>query len=224
MKVKCIITGTTGMVGKGVLLECLESDLVESILLINRRPIGIKHQKLNEIIHKNFHDLTLIEDQLKGYNACFFCLGVSSNGKSKEDYRHLTYDLTLHCATILARQNPDMTFCYVSGENTDELGKSRMNWARVKGETENDLLDLPFKAAYMFRPGYIHPMKGVKSATGWVNFTYFFFKPLYPVLKVLFSKHITTSVNVGKAMIRVASNGYEQPRLEDRDINGIAEE
>ena len=161
MKINAIITGTTGMVGEGVLYECLLHPDVESVLVINRTPCGIKHEKLKEIIHKNFLDLSSIEDQLKEYNACYFCAGISSMGKSEEQYKRITYDLTLNFANTLLRSNPDMTFCYVSGVGTDSTEKGRSMWARVKGKTENDLMKLQFKAAYMFRPGYIQPTKGL---------------------------------------------------------------
>ena len=151
MKIKAIITGATGMVGEGVLHECLLHPDVESVLVINRKPCGVKHEKLKEIIHKDFLDLSAIEEQLAGYNACYFCAGVSSVGKKEDEYTRITYDLTLNFANTLVKLNPDMTFCYVSGVGTDSTEKGRSMWARVKGKTENDLLKLPFKAAYMFQ-------------------------------------------------------------------------
>ena len=221
MSIKAIITGTTGMVGKGVLLECLEHPDVESILVINRSSISLDHIKLKEIIHKDFLDLNEIKEDLAGYNACFFCSGVSSVGLSKEDYEKLTYDLTLHFAETVKDQNPELKFCYVSGQGTN--ANSRTHWAQVKGKTENDLLHFGFKDAYMFRPGYIQPMKGIKSRTPLYNSMYVIFKPLYPVFKLLTPGSVTTSVNIGKAMINVVSKGSQKKVLENRDINELAE-
>ena len=161
MKIKAIITGSTGMVGKGVLLECLESPHVESVLVINRHSVDLKHEKLKEIIHTDFQDLSAIEEQLTGYNTCYFCLGVSAAGMSEKDYSRITYDLTLNFAQTLLKLNPELTFCYISGAGTDSSEKGRMMWARVKGKTENALLALPFKAAYMLRPAFIQPMKDI---------------------------------------------------------------
>ena len=155
MKIKTIITGSTGMVGEGVLHECLQHPDVESVLVINRKPCGIIHDKLKEIILKDFFDLSQIENQLSGYNTCYFCAGVSSVGKKEDEYKRITYDLTMNFAKTLLRLNPEMVFTYVSGVGTDNTEKGRSMWGRVKGKTENDLLKLPFKAAYMFRPGYI---------------------------------------------------------------------
>ena len=222
MKVKAIITGSTGMVGKGVLLECLENKEVESVLVINREPVGISHKKLKEIIRTDFYDLSGIRDELAGYNACFFCLGVSSFRMSEAKYTKITHDLTINFAETLLELNPEMTFCYVSGTGTDSSEKGRSMWARVKGKTENELLKMPFKSAYMFRPGYIHPMKGIKSKTRLYNALYVVFKPLYPILNFLFPKYVTTTVNTGKAMISAAITGYEKKHLENEDINKLA--
>lgn len=219
MKINAIITGATGMVGKGVLLECLESTDVESVLIISRRLIGMKHPKLKEIILSNFFDLSSVTEELNGYNACFFCLGVSSLGKSEQVYTNLTFHLTNNFADALIEQNPDMTFCYVSGAGTDSSEKGKFMWARVKGRTENAILAMPFKGKYMFRPGIIIPEKGVKSRTRLYNSIYVILKPLFPYMKSLFPKSITTSVNVGKAMINVTLNGYEKSHLENNDIN-----
>lgn len=222
MKLNVIITGATGMVGKGVLLECLESQDIGSVLLINRRSIDMEHDKLKEIVHKDFHDLSTIEEQLKGYDACFFCLGISAYGMSEEDYTKITYDLTLHFANTLLNLNPEMTFCYVSGQGTDGAEKSRMMWANVKGKTENALLALPFKKAYMFRPGFIQPMKGIKSSTKMYNTMYAIIRPLLPVLKFLFPKSITNTDRVGKAMINSVTIGYSKTHLDNQDINQLA--
>ena len=214
MKIKAIITGVTGMVGEGVLHECLLHPDVESVLVINRKPCGVKHEKLKEIIHKDFLDLSSIEDQLSGYNACYFCAGVSSVGKKEDEYKRITYDLTLNLAKTLLKLNPDMTFCYVSGVGTDSTEKGRSMWARVKGKTENDLLKLPFKAAYMFRPGYIQPIKGLKNAYK----IYKVFTPFYPLLKMLFPKYVVSLEEVGRAMINVTLFGSDKKILECRDI------
>jgi uncharacterized protein YbjT (DUF2867 family) len=214
MKIKAIITGATGMVGEGVLHECLLHPEVESVLVINRKPCGVKHEKLKEIIHKDFLDLSSIEDQLVGYNACYFCAGVSSVGKKEEEYKHITYDLTLNFAKTLLELNSEMTFCYVSGVGTDSSEKGRSMWARVKGKTENDLLKLPFKSAYMFRPGYIQPIKGLKNAYK----IYKWFVPFYPVLKILFPKYVITLEEISLAMIYVTLYGSDMKVLECRDI------
>ena len=206
------------MVGEGVLHECLKHPDVEAVLVINRRPCGVKHPKLKEIIHQNFHDITPIESQLKDYNACFFCLGVSSVGMNEEKYRHLTYDLTIHVATILAKQNSDMTFCYVSGAGTDSTEKGRSMWARVKGKTENDLLKLPFKKVYNFRPGFMKPTKGLKNTIK----GYKYVEWLYPILRPVFPKYISTLEEVGLAMINVVRKGYPKSTIEVKDVVELA--
>jgi len=222
MKIKAIITGSTGMVGKGVLLECLDSPKVDSVLVINRKPVGIQHPKLKEIIHTDFYDLSGIEEQMKGYNACYFCLGVSSFRMSEANYTKVTHNLTLHFAETVLRMNLEMIFTYVSGVGTDSSEKSKTMWARVKGRTENDLLKMPFKAAYMFRPGFIQPMKGIKSATKLYNAIYVVFKPLYPVLKALVPNGITSTVQLGQAMINVITDGYPKKVLHVKEINELA--
>src|SRR4030095_11890622 len=171
-----------------------------SVLIINRRPSGISHPKLKEIVHPNFFDFSPIESQVSGYNACFFCLGVSSVGMKEKDFFHYTYELTMHVAQTLSRLNPDMTFCYVSGSGTDSSEKGSSMWARVKGKTENALLALGFKAAYMFRPGYIQPIGDVQSKTGWVQTTYDIARPLYPLLHRLLPNNETTTASLGRAM------------------------
>ena len=214
MDLNTIILGATGMVGEGVLHECLLHPDVESVLAINRKPCGVKHEKLKEIIHKNIFDLSSIEDQLVGYNACYFCAGVSSVGKNEDEYKRITYDLTMNFANTLVKLNPDMTFCYVSGVGTDSTEKGRSMWARVKGKTENDLLELPFKSAYMFRPGYIQPTKGLNNTYK----AYKLFAPFYSVLQLLFSKYVTTLREIGLAMINVTLYGSSKQILECRDI------
>ncbi|THU37107.1 NAD-dependent epimerase/dehydratase family protein [Niastella caeni] len=220
MKIKAIITGASGMVGEGVLHECLLHPDVEEVLVIGRRTAGITHRKLKEILHSNFYDLSAVKEQLKGYNACYFCLGVSSVGMKEKEYHHVTYDLTMHMATLLAEQNPEMTFCYVSGAGTDSTEHGKMMWARVKGQTENDLMRLPFKAAYMFRPGFMKPTKGLKHTLK----GYAFFSWLYPVLKPLFPNFVSTLKELGLAMINVTIRDYDKPILEVKDIVKLANE
>jgi uncharacterized protein YbjT (DUF2867 family) len=214
---KILLFGSTGMVGKGVLLECLQDLRVEQVLVINRQPLGLTHQKLTEIIHANFFDFSILEEQLKTCDACFFCLGVSAVGLHEDAYTKITYDLTLNLAQTLVAANPDVVFCYVSGAGTDSSEKGRAMWARVKGRTENALLKLPFKAAYMFRPGYIQPLKGIRSKTAWYNAFYTVLKPLYFLLKP-FKRFVTDTVSLGRAMIEVARNGYTKPIIESNDI------
>jgi uncharacterized protein YbjT (DUF2867 family) len=220
-KIRTIITGATGMVGKGVLLECLDSPDVESVLVLARKQTGLKHEKLKEIILQDFYDLSTIEQDLIGYNACFFCLGVSAFGLNEEQYTKITYTLTLNLAEILLRYNPDMVFNYVSGEGTDSSEKGKSMWARVKGKTENAILNLGFRDAYAFRPGLIIPEKGVKSSTGWYNAIYTIMRPLFPWLKK--QGFATTTIKVGKAMIRTVTDGFDKKYLGNKDINRIAQ-
>jgi len=213
-KINTIIIGVTGMVGEGVLHECLKHPDIDSVLVINRKPCVVKHEKLKEIIHKDLFDLSSIEEQLRGYNACYFCAGVSSVGKKENEYKRITYDLTMHVAKTLVKLNPDMTFTYVSGVGTDSTEKGRSMWARVKGKTENDLMKLQFKASYMFRPGYIQPTKGLKN-------TYKFYKvvaPFYPLVKIFLSKYVCTLQEIGQSMINVTSYGSEKQIFECKDI------
>ena len=219
MGIRVIITGATGMVGKGVLLECLEHTGVSEVLLVNRQPIGMQHPKLKELIHKDFYDLRAIKEQLQGYDACFFCLGVSAIGMSEEQYTRVTYDLTMHFAETVV--HPGMTFIYVSGTGTDSTEQGRSMWARVKGRTENALLKMRFKASYMFRPCIILPMKGIKSKTGWYNAAYVVLRPFFPLMRK--SAMVTDTVRVGKAMIEVALHGSDKKHLENRDINEVVE-
>jgi len=202
------------MVGEGVLREALLHPDVEKVLVINRKPCGVTHPKLIEILHTNFFDISPIAEQLKDYNACFFCLGVSSVGMKEDQYYSLTYTLTMHVAEILAKQNPDMTFCYVSGAGTDSSEKGRLNWARVKGKTENDLMKLPFKKAYAFRPSFMLQEKDAKYSHGY----YSVFKFLYPALHFLMPKFVSTLQTVAIAMIKIVLKGYEKPVLEVPDI------
>jgi len=217
-KVKAIITGATGMVGEGVLHECLLSPEVEAVLVINRKSCGVIHPKLKEIIHADFFDLSVIEDQLTGYNACYFCLGVSSIGMKEPEYYKLTYTLTLNVAQTLSKLNSDMTFCYVSGGGTDSTEKGKSMWARVKGKTENDLMKLPFKQVFAFRPGYMQPTKGLKNVLPY----YKYFTWMYPFFHAVFPKFVCTLAEVGQAMINVTRFGYDKQVLEVKDIVALA--
>ena len=219
---KVIIFGATGMVGSGVLKECLDDPGVQSVLVVGRRTCGITHEKLCEIIPPDFFDYTEIRSGLAACDACFFCLGVSAAGLSEKDYYRVTYALTMTAAETLAALNPNLTFCYVSGAGTDSTERGRFMWARVKGKTENQLLRLPFKAAFMFRPGFIQPLKGVRSKTRLYQVFYSLLSPIYPFLKWLLPKHVTTTENVGRAMIRVAEAGYSKVILDSHDINELA--
>jgi uncharacterized protein YbjT (DUF2867 family) len=219
MKIKVIITGVTGMVGEGVLQECLNHSDVEQILVINRKPCGVSHPKLSEIIHKDFYDLSAIENQLAGFNACFFCLGVSSVGMAEEDYFKITYTLTINFAETLAKLNPEMIFCYISGKSTDSTEKGRLAWARVKGKTENDLMKLPFKKVYAFRPGMLKPSEGAKNVLS----AYKYVGWLYPFIRKFFPKSVSTLKELGLAMIHSVTKGYEKPVLEVPDIIALSE-
>jgi uncharacterized protein YbjT (DUF2867 family) len=218
---KVILFGATGMVGQGVLRECLLDASVESVLAVGRSPSGQRHAKLREIMHDNFLDYSAIEPQLAGYDACFFCLGVSSVGMSEQRYRHLTYDITIAAAKALSKLNPGMVFVYVTGRGTDSSEQGPLMWARVKGKTENDLLKLPFKAAYMFRPAGIQPLHGIRSRTAWVQALYVAAAPLLTLLNRVAPNYMTTTEQVGAAMIKVARDGYPQPVLESEDINRL---
>ncbi|MBR1231984.1 NAD-dependent epimerase/dehydratase family protein [Bradyrhizobium sp. AUGA SZCCT0182] len=218
---KVILFGATGMVGQGVLRECLLDAGVERVLVVGRSPTGRQHAKLREVLHKDFTDFSAIESDLAGYDACFFCLGVSSVGMDAERYRHLTYDVTMAAANTLVRLNPGMVFTYVTGRSTDSTEQGPVRWARVKGKTENDLLKLPFKAAYMFRPAGIQPLHGVRSKTGWVNAIYVVAAPLLSYLARTSPKFMTTSEQLGRAMIKVARDGYPKRVLESEDINAV---
>jgi uncharacterized protein YbjT (DUF2867 family) len=219
--VKVILFGATGMVGQGVLRECLLDTGVESVLAIGRSLTGQAGAKLREIVHDNFLDFSAIESQMAGFDACFFCLGVSSIGMDEERYRHLTYDITLAAATTLAKLNPGMVFAYVTGRGTDSTEHGPLMWARVKGKTENDLLKLPFKAAYMFRPAGIQPLHGIRSKTAWVQAIYVASAPLLTLLNRVAPTYMTTTEQVGRAMIKVARDGYPKPVLESDDINAV---
>ncbi len=218
---RVILFGATGMVGQGVLRECLLDPGVESVLVVGRTPTGVRHEKLRELIHQDFADFSAVEEEFAGLDACFFCLGVSVAGMSEPDYRRITYDFTLAAAGPLAARNPQMAFVYVSGAGTDSSEQGRSMWARVKGATENALLALPFQA-YAFRPGYIQPMHGVRSKTGWYRALYVVTAPLYPVVRRLAPDQVTTTEAMGRAMIAVARQGWDERVLVSRDINAAA--
>lgn len=215
---KVIITGATGMVGEGVLHECLNSTAVAEVLVLGRKSYGLSHPKLKELLHADFHNITPIAEQLKGYDTCFFCAGVSSVGKKEDEFYHLTYTLTMHVATVLAQHNPNMTFCYVSGAGTDSSEKGRLMWARVKGKTENDLQKLPFAQVYNFRPGIIESVKGMKNTIKLYNY----FKWLIPIIKLVSKNGVVSLTEIGRAMINAVTKGYKKSILEVKDIKELA--
>jgi uncharacterized protein YbjT (DUF2867 family) len=215
---KVVLFGATGMLGQGVLRECLLADDVEQVLVVTRKPTGRVDGKLREVVHSDFTDFTSIEADLAGLDACFFCLGVSSAGLSEEAYRRITYDMTLAAAEPLARLNPELTFVYISGAGTNAEGRSM--WSRVKGATENALLAMPFKA-YMFRPGFIQPMHGERSSTRLYRVLITAFRPLFPLVRRLFPKQVTTTEIIGSAMLHVARSGAPKRVLESTDINEL---
>ncbi|SDF81407.1 NAD-dependent epimerase/dehydratase family protein [Paraburkholderia phenazinium] len=204
---RVLLFGATGMVGQGVLRECLRAGDVESVQTVGRSPTGQLDPRLHEIVHRDLFDYSAIESSLQGFDACFFCLGVSSFRMSEADYSHLTYDLTLAAARTLARLNPQMTFVYVSGSGTDSSEQGRSMWARVKGKTENALKALPFRAVYLFRPGVIEPLHGVRSKTRLYHLLYQVLKPLMALLHAVAPSHIVTTEEVGRAMLAVARRG-----------------
>ena len=218
MKLRVILTGATGMVGEGVLHECLSDENISEILIINRRPSGITHPKLRELLLPDFFDLSSIQASVTSYQACFFCLGVSSVGMSKDTYYKLTYTLTLNFAGLLAKQNPDMVFCYISGAGTDSTEKGRIAWARVKGKTENDLMKLPFHKVYLFRPGLLEPTRGLKNTLGFYKWLGW----LIPLIRLLAPSGVTTLRELGLAMIHAATLGYPKQVLEVKDILELA--
>jgi uncharacterized protein YbjT (DUF2867 family) len=215
---KAILFGATGMVGQGLLRECLLDPAVEHVLSIVRHPTGQQSAKLSELVHKDFFDFSPVALELTGHDSCFYCAGPSSAGMTEEGYFHATYDMTLAAAQTLARLSPSMTFLYVSGAGTDSTEKGRTMWARVKGKTENALLRLPFQAAYMFRPGVIQPLHGIQSKTASYRILYTVVNPFLPMLRALLPQYITTTEILGRAMIHVAQNGHPKRILETRDI------
>ena len=228
---KVIMFGATGMVGQGVLRECLLDPGVDVVLSVGRTPLvsaltwpalGPQAQaKLRQLVRRDLRDYSPVEPEFTGFDACFFCLGVSAVGMTEEEYRRVTYDITLAAAETLVRLNPGMAFIYVSGVGTDSTGSGRLMWARVKGQTENALLRLPFKGAYMFRPGGIVPLHGIVSKTRAYRIGYVLAKPFLPLLLRAFPRSLTTTEQMGRAMLRVARDGYPKPILEARDICGL---
>jgi uncharacterized protein YbjT (DUF2867 family) len=218
---KALLFGATGMVGQGVLRECLLADDVDLVQAVGRNASGSRNTKLREVVHEDLWHYDVIAQQLAGFEACFFCLGVTSSGKTEADYERVTYGMTLAAGEILSRLNPRMTFIYVSGAGTDSSERSGSMWARVKGKTENALLRLPF-AAYMFRPAIIQPLFGVKSKTKLYNVFYTIGKPLLPVVKMMFPNFVLTTQQIGLAMLEVARHGYGRRILETKDIRVAA--
>jgi uncharacterized protein YbjT (DUF2867 family) len=217
---KVLLFGATGMVGQGVLLECLRDERVEEVLAVGRTAVGRQHAKLREIVRADLFDLTPVRAELAGFDACFFCLGVSSAGMKEADYRRITYDLTLSVAGMLAQDTPGMTFVYVSGQGTDSSEHGRSMWARVKGATENALLALPLRA-FMFRPGVIQPVHGVRSKTRLYGTIYRLTGPLLSLLRKLFPRLVITSETLGRAMVQVADHGAERTVLSPGDLNEL---
>lgn len=217
-KIRAIITGATGMVGEGVLHECLLNDNVESVLVIGRKSCGVAHPKMEELILPDLADLSATNDRLKGYNACFFCAGISSLGVKEPEYTHITYTITMHVAETLVRLNPEMVFCYVSGAGTDTTEKGRLMWARVKGKTENDLMKLPFRAVFAFRPAFMKPTKGLHNTLSF----YRYIDWLYPVFRTLMPGTFGTLRDLGLAMIHSAADPPEKKILDTKAIALLA--
>ncbi|MFT4857073.1 MAG: hypothetical protein ACI9UV_002259 [Algoriphagus sp.] len=219
MSLKVIITGTTGMVGEGVLLQCLQNPHVEKVLAISRKPNGHSHPKLEELIHGNLSDLSVIESKLTGYDACFFCAGISSVGVSKEEYERITYEMTLAFAQTLAKLNPEMTFTYISGQGTDGTEKGSSHWAIIKGKTENDLYKLPFRQVFAYRPGV---MKPTAENSLHVLSAYKYFGWIYPIGRTLFPNGFNTLAEVGDSMVNVTLKGFNKFILNGKEITETA--
>ena len=224
MGIKVIITGATGMIGKGVLYECLDHHQVDEVLIIGRSALHHEHPKMKQIIHSDFSDYSSIKDQLSGFDACYLCMGISAAGLSAEKYEEITHDYTLALASLLVEQNPAMTCTYVSGEGTDSSEQGRSRWARVKGKTENDLLKLGFRQAYMFRPGMIIPLRGIKSRTRMYQFLYDYFMWLVKSIKVVAPNAVVNTTQMGLAMINATLKGYDKNILRPKDINALADQ
>jgi uncharacterized protein YbjT (DUF2867 family) len=218
---KVILFGATGMVGQGVLRECLLDEGVERVLAVGRTPLGETHDRLRELVHKDMLDFAPVAAELRGYDACFFCLGVTSAGMSEEDYTRVTYGIAVAAAKTLLQESPGATFIFVSGMGTDSTEKSKTMWARVKGKAENALLAMPFKAVYAFRPAFIQPLHGIRSKTTLYNAAYAVIWPFVPLLRLFFREHMTTTERVGKAMLRVAREGAPKRVLENVDIDAL---
>lgn len=216
--VKVLIFGATGMVGQAALRECLQAPDVELVTAVGRTPTGQQHPKLRDMVHADMWHFDAVQDQLSGYDACFFCIGQTSSGMKEKDYVHLTYDMTLAVANTLAPRNPSMVFIYVSGAGADSTAKSRIMWERVRGETENALLALPFRGVYILRPGMIQPLDGIKSKTAAYRIFYSLFKPVLPLLRAALPKHVLTTRQVGQAMLAAVRHGAPRRVLESADI------
>jgi len=221
---RVIITGASGMVGKGVLLECLDSDKIDAVLSIGRSTSGVEHAKLTELTHSNFLDFNDLEDKLTGYDACYFCLGVSAGGMKEKDYSNITYGFTLSLANQLLSLNPAMTFTYVSGQGTDSTEKGKIMWARVKGRTENDLLKLGFKQSFMFRPGAIIPLRGIKSKTKAYRFMYDYFMWIVKLIKFFAPQSVVNTTELGLSMINITKNGYPEQIINPKDMLILAKQ
>ncbi|MFJ9534844.1 NAD-dependent epimerase/dehydratase family protein [Herbaspirillum sp. NPDC101396] len=217
-----LIFGATGMVGQGLLRECLRDPAITTVQVVGRTPVGVQHPKLKELLVPDLFRYDAVEEQLRGFDACFFCLGVSAGGKSEAEYTRITYDLTMAAAQTLCRLNPQMSFSYVSGAGTDSTERGSVMWARVKGKTENALLALPFKAAHMFRPGAIQPMHGEVSKTPAYRWFYLLAGPLLSLLRGMFPRHITTTEQLGRAMINVLKRGQASGIIHNADIAALA--
>lgn len=220
-RVKVIIFGGTGMVGQGALLECLDAPDVAEVLSVVRAPSVRSHPKLRELVHRDFFDFTPVAGQLSGYDACFFCLGTTSAGKSEAEYARVTHDITVAAASVLARTNPRMTFVFVSGSGSDSTERGRIMWARIKGKAENAVLGMPFKGAYVFRPALIQAMRGVQSRTALYRIPYLVLAPVIPFLRRRFPNYVTTTEQIGRAMLEVARHGAPKRILESADINAL---
>lgn len=220
---RVVLFGATGMIGSGALIECLEHPDVDSVLAVGRRSCEVEHDELDEVVHDDFLDYSRLRDRFAGVDACLFCLGVSAAGMSEEEYTRITRDFTLAAARALWSVNPDLSFCYISGAGADSEEKSRMMWARVRGGLENRLLEMDGGPAWIFRPGFVQPMKGVTSGTRLYRAAYAALGPLFPVLERMAPNHVTTTERLGLALIRVARDGAPRTHLENRDINALAE-
>lgn len=219
---RVVVFGASGMVGKGVLLECIDDPRVTHVLVIGRSSSGVSSDKVEEVLLPNLLDYSSIEGKLEGLDACFYCLGVSSVGMSEEAYRKVTLDLTVAAAEALKKKSPGLTFIYVSGQGTDESEKGSIMWARVKGQTENRVIAMDFKAAFMFRPGVIEPLRGVRPKATLTKVAYAIGWPLFPILRAISPRLLTTTEAVGKAMIKLALEGSDRRYFENRDINALA--
>lgn len=220
---KVVLFGGTGMIGSGALLECLDHPDVEKVLVVGRRSCGVVHEKVEELLHADFLDYSDVHERFRGYDACLFCLGVSAAGMSEAEYSRFTYDFAMAAARALRALSPELTFCYISATGADSAEKSRIMWARVRGRLENDLLAMEGGPTWIFRPGYIQPMKGVTSRTKLYNAIYVVLGPLYPLLNRVAPNHVTSTDRLGLALIRAARDGAPLTHLENRDINALAD-